>query len=142
MTPASVKVQIVPESLPSTPSWLGEVAIVAHVFTRFELLKAIAERVRFARARLGVYDTIDFVIVLLGYALSGEQTLEEFYERLAPFGKAFMALGCRERICLLTRHSVVFSPLADRASCGGTTNPISGGSGGTTAIGLVTWRTL
>ena len=68
MTPASVKVQLVPDSVPSTPSWLGEVAIVAHVFTQFDLLKAIQERVRFARARFGRYDVVDFAVVLLGYA--------------------------------------------------------------------------
>jgi hypothetical protein len=104
MTPASVKVQIVPESVPSTPSWLGEVAIVAHVFTQFELLQAIASQVRFARARFGTYDTIDFVVVLLGYAVSGERTLEEFYERLSPFGKVFM--GLFERDCLPSRWAL------------------------------------
>jgi hypothetical protein len=92
MASASVKVQIVPESVPSTPSWLGEVSIVAHVFTHFGLLKGIEERVRFARARFGTYDTIDFTVVLLGYAVSGEATLKDFYERLIPFGKVFMAL--------------------------------------------------
>jgi hypothetical protein len=98
MTPASVKVQIVPESGTSTPSWLGEVTIVAHVFTQFGLISAIAERVRFARARLGTYDVIDFAVVLLGYAVSGERTLEDFYERLLPFDKVFMALFGREAL--------------------------------------------
>jgi uncharacterized protein (UPF0179 family) len=98
MTPASVKVQIIPESVPSTPSWLGEVAIVDHVFTQRELFQAIAERVRFARARFGTYDVIDFTVVLLGYAVSGEQTLEEFYERLEPFGEVFMGLFERARL--------------------------------------------
>jgi hypothetical protein len=104
MTPASVKVQIIPESVPSTPSWLGEVAIVAHVFTQCELLRAIAERVRFARARFGVYDVIDFAVVLLGYAVSGEQTLEDFYERLSPFGEVFM--GLFERAHLPSRSAL------------------------------------
>jgi hypothetical protein len=36
---------------------------------------------RFARARFGRYDLIDFVVVLIGYALSGEPTLKEFYAR-------------------------------------------------------------
>ena len=42
-------------------------------------------RVRFARRRFGHYDLIDFAVVLLGYAISGERTLETFYERLHPF---------------------------------------------------------
>jgi len=39
---------------------------------------------------------IDFVAV--GYAISGERTLETFYERLQPFANAFMALFGRDRL--------------------------------------------
>jgi hypothetical protein len=52
--------------------------------------------VQFARARFGHYDTIDFVVVLIGYALSGEPTLKAFYERLLPFAEPFMALFGRQ----------------------------------------------
>src|SRR5438874_8329941 len=78
----SVKVQIAPSSVPATPSWFGEVAVLAHVLTQFGVLDAIQQRARFARARFGLYDTIDFVVVLIGYAVSGEPTLKAFYERL------------------------------------------------------------
>lgn len=40
----------------------------------------------------------DFVAVLLGYAISGECTLETFYESLHPFTAPFMALFGRERL--------------------------------------------
>jgi hypothetical protein len=43
------------------------------------------------------YPVVDFVAVLLGYAISGERTLETFYERLQPFANAFMALLGRDR---------------------------------------------
>src|SRR6266702_7989715 len=89
---SSVKVQIAPSSVPTTPSWLGEVAVVAHVLTQFGVLDAIQQRVQFARARFGHYDTIDFLVVLIGYAVSGERTLKAFYERLWPFAATFMAL--------------------------------------------------
>jgi hypothetical protein len=55
---------------------------VTQVLTHVGLLKAIQEHIRFARARFGIYDTIDFVVVLLGYALSGERTLTAYYARL------------------------------------------------------------
>src|ERR1700693_4651830 len=74
MTQDSVHVQIAPTPVPSTPSWLGEVAVVAHVFRHLGLQKAIEERVRFARARMG------------------ERTLRAFWERLLPFPDSFMAL--------------------------------------------------
>lgn len=92
MTQSTVTIQVTPISVPSTPSWLGEVAAFAQVLSHLGLLKAIQQRIRFARARFGTYDTIDFVVVLIGYALSGELTLKAFYERLAPFAEVFTAL--------------------------------------------------
>jgi len=41
---------------------------------------------------------IDFVAVLIGYALSGEPTLHTFYERLQPFSIPFMALFGRKHL--------------------------------------------
>jgi len=98
MTHTSVTIQVNPESAPSTPSWMGEVAAVAQVLTHVGLLKAIQEHVQVARARFGQYDTMDFVVVLVGYALSGEATLQSFYERLAPFAEVFMALFGRHHL--------------------------------------------
>ncbi len=92
MTDPSVHIQAALTSVPSTPSWFGEVAVVAHAFNRFGLMKAIEERVRFVRARIGKYEMIDFVAMLIGYAVSGEQTLRAFSQRVHPFAEAFMAL--------------------------------------------------
>jgi hypothetical protein len=77
---------------------MGEVAGVAQVLRHVGVLKAIQDHVQFARARFGQYDTIDFVVVLLGYALSGEATLQSFYERLAPYASVFMALFGRHHL--------------------------------------------
>ncbi len=96
MTHSSLVIQITPESTPSTPCWLGEVAVVPQVLKHTGLLKAIQEHVPFARARCGHYDTMDFVVVLIGYALSGEPTLKAFYERLRPFAEACMGLFGRQ----------------------------------------------
>ena len=76
----------------ATPSWLGEVALVASHLRKQGLLNKITERVRFARRRFGRYDVLDFLAVLFGYAISGERTLEAFYEAVHPFASAFMAL--------------------------------------------------
>jgi hypothetical protein len=77
---------------------MGEVAAFAQVLTHAGILKAIAEGVRFARARFGHYDLIDFVVVLIGYALSGEPTFRAYYARLQPFAETFMALFGRSRL--------------------------------------------
>lgn len=97
-TSSSVKIGISPPTAPSLPSWFGEVAVFAQVLTHTGMLKTIQERVRFARARFGQYDLIDFVVVLIGYILSGEPTLLAFYERLAPWASPFMALFGRDRL--------------------------------------------
>jgi len=92
MTHSEVTIQITPTSLPSMPTFMGEVATFAQVLTHEGTLKAIQDQVRLARARFGQYDLIDFVAVLIGYAVSGEPTLLAFYERLAPTASPFMAL--------------------------------------------------
>jgi len=70
----------------------------AQILTHEGILKAIQEQVRFARARFDHYDVIDFVASLIGYILSGEPTLQAFYERLAPFAEPFMALFGRNQL--------------------------------------------
>jgi hypothetical protein len=92
MTDPVVHIQVDPTDSPSTPSWFGEVAVVAHALQRYGVLDAIQERVRFVRARMGKYELIDFVAMLIGYAVSGEPTLRAFCERVQPFASAFMAL--------------------------------------------------
>ena len=94
----SVTIQTSPASVPALPPWFGEVAVIAQYLRHVGVLTTIEERVRFARRRFGHYDVIDFVVVLLGYAISGERTLEAFYERIHPFTTSFMALFGRERL--------------------------------------------
>ena len=88
----SVHIQTSAEAQPATPSWLGEVALVASHLQKQGILNKIYERVRFARRRFGRYDVLDFLAVLFGYAISGERTLEAFYEAVHPFAVPFMAL--------------------------------------------------
>lgn len=92
MTDPVVQIQVDPTNSPSLPSWFGEVAVVAHALQRFGVLKAMEERVRFVRARMGKYELMDFVAMLVGYAVSGERTLRAFCARVQPFASAFMAL--------------------------------------------------
>src|SRR5581483_5517098 len=88
----SIHIQTSSEVQFATPSWLGEAALVASHLRKQGILNKIAERVRFARRRFGRYDVLDFIAVLFGYAISGERTLEAFYEAVHPFAVPFMAL--------------------------------------------------
>ncbi len=95
---SSVTIQTSSHSVPATPCWFGEVTLIAHYLRHQGVFALIEERVRFVRRRFGHYDLIDFVAVLLGYAISGERTLEAFYERVQPFANAFMALFERDQL--------------------------------------------
>ena len=53
MTHSEVTIQITPTSLPSMPTFMGEVATFAQVLTHEGTLKAIQDQVRLARARFG-----------------------------------------------------------------------------------------
>jgi hypothetical protein len=110
---SAVTLQTSSQSVPSTPPWLGEVALLVHHLRKQGVLDAISERVRFARRRFGRYEVIDFVAVLFGYAISGERTLETFYECLRPFSAAFMARIARERLparATLSRFLAALTP--------------------------------
>src|SRR6266571_4926033 len=95
---SSVKIQTTPEPNISTPSWFGEVVMISRYLHKHDILSKINEQVRFTRKRFGRYEVIDFLAVLFGYAISGEHTLEEFYERLQPFAVPFMALFDRDQL--------------------------------------------
>jgi len=113
ITDGSVSIQTTPQSVPSTPGWLGEVTLAARYLRKQGVFAAICERVRFARRRFGRYEVIDFLALLLGYAISGERTLEDFYEALSPFASVFMALFDRDRLparSTLSRFLAALSP--------------------------------
>ncbi|HZR38925.1 MAG TPA: hypothetical protein VFB12_02330 [Ktedonobacteraceae bacterium] len=103
-----VIIQTVERSVPRVPSWFGEVTVIARYLQRLGVLSALEERVRFARRRFGHYDVIDFVVVLLSYAISGERTLEAFYESMHPYASSFMTLAWRENASLIARRSLAF----------------------------------
>jgi hypothetical protein len=87
-----------PDQVPSIPPWFAEVVLLARYFSQQGYLNVISQRVRLARGRAGTFDVLDFVAVLLGYAVSGEPTLQAFVDRLAPFARPFMSLFERDQL--------------------------------------------
>jgi hypothetical protein len=87
-----IEVQTSPDVRPSVPAWFAEVVILSQHLATKGLLDAFTRQVRLVRGRFGSYETLDFLALLIGYAVSGERTLADFFHRLAPFGAAFMAL--------------------------------------------------
>jgi len=99
-----IEVQTTSENRFSVPAWFAEVVIMARYLEKKGLLEAFAHQVRLVRGRFGRYEPIDFLAVLIGYAISGERTLADFFERVEPFETAFMALFGRR--CLPHRSSL------------------------------------
>jgi len=87
-----IEVQTTSENRFSVPAWFAEVVIIARYLEKKGRISAFAHQVRLVRGRFGTYEPIDFLALLIGYAISGERTLADFFERLAPFETAFMAL--------------------------------------------------
>jgi len=106
---SAVNIQTTPEPNLAPPGRLGEVVLISSALQKHGVLGKINEQVRFARRRFGYYEMIDFLAVLFGYAVSGERSLEEFYQRLQPFALPFMALFARDR---LPSHSALSRFLA------------------------------
>ena len=99
-----IEVQTTSENRFSVPAWFAEVVIMARYLQKKGLLEAFAHQVRLVRGRFGTYEPIDFLALLIGYAISGERRLPDFFERVEPFEAAFMALFGRR--CLPHRSSL------------------------------------
>src|SRR5712692_11367131 len=125
---SAVTIQTSSQSMPSTPSWFGEVTVIVSHLAHQGVLAEISEQVRFARRRFGHYEVIDFLAVLFGYAISGERTLEAFYERLSRL--------CGDLHGLVQPRAVAQPLGAQSLSCqlhpGGCRSPACALSGGST----------
>jgi len=99
-----IEVQTSPLDRASVPAWFAEVVMIARHLASKGLFEAFAQQVHLVRGRFGTYESIDFLALLIGYAISGERTLADFFERVEPFEAAFMALFGRR--CLPHRSSL------------------------------------
>jgi hypothetical protein len=61
--------------------------LLAEHLRKHGVLTKISQGVRFARRRFGHYEVIAFLAVLFGSAISGERTLEAFYQSLQRFAE-------------------------------------------------------
>ncbi len=87
-----LEVQTSEQPQPAVPPWFAETILIAHYLRTHGLLDAIKTQVHLVRGRFGRYESIDFLALLFGYAISGERTVQAYFERLMPFAAPFMAL--------------------------------------------------
>ena len=111
---AGIEIQLSPEVKAAVPPWFEEVLVIATFLKEHHLLASVSDHVRFSRARMGRYELIDFVVVLLGYALSGERTIHDFYQRLAAHGDLYMEIFERDHLphrSTLSRFLAALTPV-------------------------------
>src|SRR5260370_6566862 len=95
---AGLEVQTSEQPQPAVPPWFAETILIAEYLRTHGLLDALTTQVRLVRGRFGCYEVIDFLALLFGYAISGERTLQAYFERLAPCAAPFMALFERDSL--------------------------------------------
>jgi|SRR5579859_6388626 len=109
-TSAAATIQTPSQSVPCPPSWFGEIVLISSRLCQQGVLAAINERTRGCRAAASVTRRRSTSSRPRSrYAISGERTLEVFYEALRPFAAPFMALFGRDR---LPAHSTLARFLA------------------------------
>lgn len=79
------------------PSWFGEAVLLGKYWLESGLVGYLEEAVWVVRGRMGRYEVVDFVLLLNAYGISGEKTLSDFYQAVAPVKEALMSLWGRSR---------------------------------------------
>ncbi len=79
------------------PSWIGEAVLFGKYWLESGLVGYLEEEVRVVRGRMGRYEVVDYVLLLISYAISGERTLAAFFKALAPVKEVLMGVWGRSR---------------------------------------------
>jgi hypothetical protein len=76
--------------------WFGEAVLYGKYWLDSGLVGYLEEEVRVVRGRMGRYEVMDFVLLLVSYAISGERTIADFYRSLEPVKEVLMSQWGRE----------------------------------------------
>jgi hypothetical protein len=79
-----VAVEAGTESVPSIPAWFGEAVLLGKYWLDSGLVGYLEAEVRVVRGRMGRYEVMDFVLLLISDAISREQTIADLYRSLSP----------------------------------------------------------
>lgn len=91
-TNSSLEILASKEQVRCPPPWLTELVVIVNLARRGELTEELQHKVKVLRGRAGRYEVCDFTLPLLAFAISGEETLQSFYESLDGYNEAVMAL--------------------------------------------------
>lgn len=89
---------------PTAPPWLTEAVLVLRAWWTRWLPLPLVTSVRVVRGRAGRFEVLDFVLVLLAYAVSGTATLRVFHDQARTVSEALM--GSWQRHALPSRSAL------------------------------------
>ncbi|BAY59922.1 hypothetical protein NIES2135_67990 (plasmid) [Leptolyngbya boryana NIES-2135] len=92
-----IEVAVGTEDVPRIPAWFGEAVLFGKYWLDSGLVGYLEEEVRAVRGRMGQYEVMDFVLLLISYAISEERTIADFYKAIAPIKDALMSQWGRNR---------------------------------------------
>jgi hypothetical protein len=96
-TVAGIELSTHEQSNPVVPTWLAEALLLGEYWRTTGLFDRLQTQVRVNRGRMGQYEVCDFVLLLLAYAVSGLQTLEDFFVALSPVKEVLMSVWQRQQ---------------------------------------------
>ncbi|MBD2023771.1 hypothetical protein [Leptolyngbya sp. FACHB-711] len=94
---SGVELEVREEERLRVPNWFGEAVLLGQYWIESGLVGYLEEEVRIVRGRMGRYEVVDFVLLLNAYAISGEKTLANFFQSLAPVKEVLMSVWGRSR---------------------------------------------
>jgi hypothetical protein len=85
------------ESVQRIPEWFSEAVLSGKYWLDSGLVGYLEEEMRVVRGRMEQYEVMDFMLLLISYALSGERTVADFYRSLSRVKEALMSQWGREK---------------------------------------------
>ncbi len=67
---STTQIETTPEAAPTPPPWFADAVVVLRAVRVSALWLALSERMRVARGRAGPYVALDFILLLLTFAVS------------------------------------------------------------------------
>ena len=98
-TSANVSIITTQQKQETMPKWFSEVILLTNLWVKVtSLLSEMNKRVKLSRGRMGEYEVLDFVLILLTYTISNERSLSLFFRTICPISAAIAALWERKKI--------------------------------------------
>lgn len=93
-----VQIHATPETLPAAPPWLAEAALMTSWFWKANLVEQFKKNLLIPRGRMGLFTPIDFLLTVLLYGISGEDTLKLFFKVIGPWRAILAGFWSRDTL--------------------------------------------